>query len=171
MALNCGDCGNSLQPIADARGGGRLKGAELTIDVVKQFIVAMTMVLTRLADEAARIDPTIPAALFVALLVLSLFSRRWLTIVSCACLAAIGFVLVVAPGSAPIVLAVGAWAGALLVAISGIVSHRRAVLRERDHQGLIESVRRLEAVTERHFLQSLNAPPRAVGEPEPDKSH
>ena len=140
------------------------------MDVVKQFIVMTTMTLTRLADEGAKIDPMILAALFAAVLLFSLFSRRWLTIVACACLAAIGFFLIIAPGSAAIVLAVGGWVGALLVAIWGIVSHRRASLRDRDHQSLIEAVRRLEAVAERHFLQSLNAPPRGVVEPEPDES-
>ena len=139
------------------------------MDLVKQFASLAEPFLARLAEQAAKIDPIFLAALFAALLLFSLLSRRWLTIVACAYLAAIGYFLTVAPGSATIVLAIGGWLGSFLVASAGLLAHRRASFRQREHENLIESVRRLEAVAERHFLQSLKAPPRAALEPEPDK--
>ena len=126
------------------------------MDEVKQFASIVASTLTRLAEQTATINPTIFAVIFLALFLLAVTSQRLLTIFAATLLAAIGYVLAVAPGSAAAEIALGAWLGSLLVTASGIRSRRREIIQRRDFEMLKESVRNLETVAERAFLQSIN---------------
>ena len=126
------------------------------MDLLKQFASLADTYVAWLAEESARTDPTIFAIVSIALILFSLASRRWLYIMASVFLAAGGYLLKVAPGSAIVVIGIGGWLGSLLVTFGGIRARRREIFLRRDFNSLSESVRNLEALTERHFLKSLN---------------
>ena len=84
-------------------------------------------------------------------------SRRTLIFLGATLLAIITFFILLVPSSAPILIAIGAGFGSLLMTVAGMRFRRRQVVMRQELDILTESVRKLESAGERQLLQSINA--------------
>ena len=113
--------------------------------------------MTRLIGQAQTIDPRILGLVFIFLVVFTAASRQILIFLGATLLAIIAFLILLVPSSAPILIAIGAGFGSLLMTVAGMRFRRRQVVMRQELDILIESVRKLELAEERQLLQSINA--------------
>jgi hypothetical protein len=113
--------------------------------------------VTRLIGQAQTIDPRILGLVFIFLVVFAAASRRILIFLGATLLAIIAFIILLVPSSAPILIAIGAGVGSLLITVAGMRFRQRQVMMRQELDILIESVRKLESLEERRLLQSIHA--------------
>jgi outer membrane murein-binding lipoprotein Lpp len=96
--------------------------------------------------------------------VLAIFSRRMLVLVSCTIGTIIAFCTFVAPSYAAVTLATGVYLGCVIIALSGIFSRRKAAAVHTDFAQLHANVTQLRrdvdnllAAADRRFMSELRA--------------
>jgi hypothetical protein len=141
-------------------------GAQYVMDPLNKFASFAETLASRLAEQLTTTSLSIFSIVFIALCLFAVISMRVVTALGAILLAAVGYLLFVAPNSATVLIALGASASSLLLTISGIRSRRREKIRRRDFEILRHSIQNLESMAGRQFLQSLNPPSREIIETE-----
>jgi hypothetical protein len=93
-------------------------------------------------------------------MVLAIFSRRILVLVSCTIGTIIAFCTFVAPSHAAVTLAAGVYLGCVIIAVSGIFSHRKAADLAQLHANVTQlrrDVDNLLAAEDKRFMSGLRA--------------
>ena len=134
------------------------------MDPLKQFTNFAALFVTHFAEQSATIDPNMLALAAGVLILFAILARRLLVVLSATLLAAIGYLLLIAPSAATPTIALGAWLGSLLVAFGGMRARRRETIQKQDFGKLSETVQNLEIAAQRHLLRSINLPSRATPE-------
>ena len=127
------------------------------MNLLKEMAGFAEETVTRLIGQAQTIDPRILGLVFIFLVVFAAASRRILIFLGATLLAIIAFLMLLVPSSAPILIAIGAGFGSLLMTVAGMRLRQRQVMMRQELDILIESVRKLESAEERQLLQSINA--------------
>jgi len=140
--------------------------ATLVVDASKQITALAEVTLMRLADHVGTIDPGTFVTILIILVVFATASRRLLFFLGGALLALVGFLALLVPNSATIVIALGAGLGSLLITFAGIRSRRREAIERQRFDKLSRVVEQLQLVEKRQFLQSLNSQSRKVSQAE-----
>jgi hypothetical protein len=89
--------------------------------------------------------------------VLAIFSRRILVLVSCTIGTIIVFCTFVAPAYAAVALAAGVYLGCIVIALSGVFSRQKAAALHADVTQLRRDVDNLLAAEDRRFMSGLQA--------------
>ena len=120
------------------------------------------MQITYLQPWFDRLDsflPNVPKEIWLAAfflpIVLALFSRRTVMFLGSVLTAGIALFVVLEPNSVPLVVATGAYAGSLLVAIFGIQTRRRSLAAKAQLMSLRSKLMDLKMAEERRFLVEL----------------
>jgi hypothetical protein len=112
-------------------------------------------------DQSAVLLSRVPEGVAIAAIllpvVLAIFSRQMLILVSCTIGAAIVFCTFIAPSYAALTLAAGVYLGCVIIALIGIVSRRKAAALHADFAQLRRDVDSLLAAENRRFLSGLRA--------------
>jgi hypothetical protein len=134
------------------------------MDPSKQINGLAESILMRLADQVAGIDTPMLVATLIILVVFATASRRVLIFLEATLVALVGFLVVLAPNSATIVIAIGAGLGSVLITFAGIRSRKRDAFERQKLDKLIHDVQQLQWAEESHFLRSLNSQSRQVSQ-------
>jgi hypothetical protein len=126
--------------------------------------------VTRLIGQAQTIDPAILGLVFIFLVVFAAASRRILFLLGSTLLAIIAFFILIAPSFAPLLVAIGAGFGSLLITAAGMRFRQRQIAIRQELDILIQSVRKLESTEERRLLQSINAQSHQAPVDDPEKN-
>ena len=120
------------------------------------------MQITYLQPWFDRLDsflPTVPKEIWLAVfflpIVLALFSRRTVVFLGSVLTAGIALFVVLEPNSVTLIVATGAYAGSLLVAIFGIQTRRRHLAAHAELISLRSKLNDLKMAEERRFLVEL----------------
>jgi cyanate permease len=112
-----------------------------------------------LLDQWAALLSRLPEGVAVAIVllpvVLAIISRRMVVLVSCSVGAVAVFCTFVAPSYTAVILTTGVYLGSVIVALTGIVSRRKAPAFHADVAQLRRDVDGLLAAENRRFLGSL----------------
>ena len=112
-------------------------------------------------DQSAALLSKLPEGVAIAAILLpvalALFSRRTLVLVSCIIGAIIVFCIFVAPSYTALAVATGVYLGCVIIALSGIVSRRKAAALHADFAQLRRDVDNLRAAEDRRFMSGLRA--------------
>jgi hypothetical protein len=127
------------------------------MDLLKEMAGVAEATVTRLIGQAQTIDPRILGLVFIFLVVFAAASRRILIFFGATLLAIIAFLILLVPSSAPILIAIGAGFGSLLITVAGMRFRQRQVMMRQELDILIEMVRKLESTEERRLIRSINA--------------
>ena len=111
--------------------------------------------LDQWAALLSRLPEGVAIAAILLPVVLAIFSRRMVVLVSCIIGAVIVFCTFVAPSYAAVILAAGVYLGSVIVALTGIVSRRKAPALHADFAQLRRDVDNLLAAENRRFLSGL----------------
>jgi hypothetical protein len=110
-------------------------------------------------DQGAALLSRLPEGVTIGAIllpvVLAFFSRRMVVLVSCIIGAVIVFLTFVAPSYAAVILAAGVYLGSVIIALTGIVSRRKAPALHADFAQLRRDVDDLLAAENRRFLSGL----------------
>ena len=90
------------------------------MDLLKEMAGFAEETVTRLIGQAQTIDPRILGLVFIFLVVFAAASRRILIFLVATLLAIIAFLILLVPSSAPILIAIGAGFGSLLMTVAGM---------------------------------------------------
>jgi hypothetical protein len=115
---------------------------------VQSWLDQWAALLSRLPEGVAIAAVLLPV-------VLAIFSRRMVVLVSCIIGAVIVFCTFVAPSYTAVVLAAGVYLGSLIVALTAIVSRRKTPAVHADFVQLRRDVDHLLAAENRRFLSGL----------------
>ena len=120
------------------------------------------MQITYLQPWFDRLDsflPTVPKEIWLTAfflpIVLALFSRRTVVFLGSVLTAGIALYVVLEPNSVTLIVATGAYAGSLLVAIFGIQTRRRHLAAHAELISLRSKLNDLKMAQERRFLVEL----------------
>ena len=116
--------------------------------LVQSWLDQWAALLSRLPEGVAIAAVLLPV-------VLAIFSRRMVVLVSCIIGAVIVFCTFVAPSYTAVVLAAGVYLGSLIVALTAIVSRRKTPAVHADFVQLRRDVDDLLAAENRRFLSGL----------------
>jgi hypothetical protein len=119
--------------------------------LVQSWLDQWAALLSRLPDGVAIAAILLPV-------VLAVFSRRMVVLISCVIGAVIAFCTFVAPSYAAVILAAGVYLGCVIISLMGIVSRRKAAALHADFVQLRRDVDNLLAAENRRFLSGLRAP-------------
>ena len=112
-------------------------------------------------DQWAALLSTLPGGVAIAAILLpvglAIFSRQTLVLVSCVIGAVIVFCVFVAPSYTALAVATGVYLGCVIIALSGIVSGRKAAALHADFARLRRDVDNLLAAEDRRFMSGLRA--------------
>ena len=111
--------------------------------------------LDQLAAPLSRLPEGVAIAAVLLPVVLAIVSRRMVVLVSCITGAVVVFCTFVAPSYAAVILAAGVYLGSVIVALTGIVSRRKAPALHPDFAQLRRDVDNLLAAENRRFLSGL----------------
>jgi hypothetical protein len=111
--------------------------------------------LDQWAALLSRLPEGVAIAAILLPMVLAIFSRRMVVLVSCIIGAVIVFCTFVAPSYTAAILAAGVYLGSVIVALTGIVSRRKAPVLHADFAQLRQDVDNLLAAENRRFLSGL----------------
>jgi hypothetical protein len=125
---------------------------------LNEFVSIVEALTSRLTEQLTATSPSVFAIVSAALCLFAVVSMRFVTVLGAVLLASVGFLLLVAPNSATVLIACGALASSLLLTIDGVRSRRHEKSQRRDFEILRHTVQNLESMAERQFLQSLNPP-------------
>jgi hypothetical protein len=101
------------------------------MDLLKEIGGFAEATVTRLIGQAQTIDPRILGLVFIFLVVFAAASRRILIFFGASLLAIVAFLIPLVPSSAPILIAIGAGFGSLLITIAGMrFRQRQFILRQ-----------------------------------------
>jgi hypothetical protein len=134
------------------------------MDQSKQIADFTELILMRLVHQVETIDLATFVIILIILVGFAAASRRLLFFIGGTLVALVGFLLLLVPNSAAMVLAIGAGLGSLLIAFAGIRSRRREAVECQKFDELSHIVRQLQSAQEREFLQSLNSQSRKVSQ-------
>ena len=116
--------------------------------LVQSWLDQWAALLSRLPEGVAIAAVLLPV-------VLAIFSRRMVVLVSCIIGAVIVFCTFVAPSYTAVVLAAGVYLGSVIVALTAIVSRRKTPAVHADFVQLRRDVDNLLAAENRRFLSGL----------------
>ena len=116
--------------------------------LVQSWLDQWAALLSRLPEGVAIAAVLLPV-------VLAIFSRRMVVLVSCTIGAVIVFCTFVAPSYTAVVLAAGVYLGSVIVALTAIVSRRKTPAVHADFVQLRRDVDNLLAAENRRFLSGL----------------
>ena len=116
--------------------------------LVQSWLDQWAALLSRLPEGVAIAAVLLPV-------VLAIFSRRMVVLVSCIIGAVIVFCTFVAPSYTAVILAAGVYLGSVIVALTGIVSRRKTPVLHADFAQLRRDVDNLLAAENRRFLSGL----------------
>jgi hypothetical protein len=116
--------------------------------LVQSWLDQWAALLSRLPEGVAIAAVLLPV-------VLAIFSRRMVVLVSCIFGAVIVFCTFVAPSYTAVVLAAGVYLGSVIVALTAIVSRRKTPAVHADFVQLRRDVDNLLAAENRRFLSGL----------------
>ena len=119
--------------------------------LVQSWLDQWAALLSRLPDGVAIAAILLPV-------VLAIFSRQMVVLVSCIVGAVIVFSTFVAPSYASVILATGVYLGCVIISLMGIVSRRKAAALHAEFAQLRRDVDNLLAAENRRFLSGLRAP-------------
>ena len=119
--------------------------------LVQSWLDQWAALLSRLPDGVAIAAILLPV-------VLAIFSRRMVVLVSCIVGVVIVFSTFVAPSYAAVILATGVYLGCVIISLMGIVSRRKAAALHAEFAQLRRDVDNLLAAENRRFLSGLRAP-------------
>ena len=112
-------------------------------------------------DQGAALLSKIPVGMALAALLLpvalAIFSKRWTVILGCTFLAVFAFCVFVAPSNMATALVGGAYVGSIILAVSGIVSRRKAKVHRAEFALLREDVKRLLDAEHRRILKKVTS--------------
>ncbi len=112
-------------------------------------------------DQCAALLSKVPVGTaFAAILlpvVLAIFSKRVMVVLGCILLAVIAFSVFVAPSNTAVTLAAGVYFGSIILAVSGIVSRRKAKVHRAEFALLREDVKRLLDAEHRRILKKVTS--------------
>jgi hypothetical protein len=112
-------------------------------------------------DQWAALLSKLPGSVAIAAILLpvalAIFSRQTLVLVSCIIGAVIVFCVFVAPSYTALAVATGVYLGCVIIALSGIVSRRKAAALHADFARLRRDVDNLLAAEDRRFMSGLRA--------------
>jgi hypothetical protein len=109
------------------------------------------------AELLSRISETVALAAILLPVVIAVFSKRIIIVLGCLLLSIISFYVFVAPSNMAKTLALGVYLGGLIVALSGIASHRKAKYLHVQLERLRRNVNDLMAADERRLLSELKS--------------
>ena len=116
--------------------------------LVQSWLDQWAALLSRLPDGVAIAAILLPV-------VLAIFSRQMVVLISCVIGAVIVFCTFVAPSYTAVILAAGVYLGSVIVALTGIVSRRKTPVLHADFAQLRRDVDNLLAAEHRRFLSGL----------------
>jgi hypothetical protein len=119
--------------------------------LVQSWLDQWAALLSRLPDGVAIAAILLPV-------VLAIFSRRMVVLISCVIGAVIVLCTFVAPSYAAVILAAGVYLGCVIISLVGIISRRKAAALHADFAQLRRDVDNLLAAENRRFLSGLRAP-------------
>jgi hypothetical protein len=127
------------------------------MDQSKQIAAFAEGILMRLADQVGTIDPATFVTILIILVGFATASRRLLFFLGGTLVALVGFLVLLVPNYAAMVIAIGAALGSLLITFAGIRSRRREAIERQKFDKLSHVVGQLQTAEERNFLQSLKS--------------
>lgn len=105
------------------------------------------------------LQPNMPKAIWIAAflfpILLALFSRRSMVFLGCTLTATVAAIIALEPSSIGATIALGAYFGSILVAISGMQNRRRDSARDAELKSLRSKINRLIVEEERKFVVDL----------------